>query len=100
MKYFIQDEFSNKVTENSQAKIVEQSDERFDKNESNAIDGKLIEVCDKLSAYIEASLALRYGIRSEILEQSKAKLYENFAYAKIGNLNFKEVFDYFKTNNQ
>ncbi|MFA7675760.1 MAG: HAD family hydrolase, partial [Endomicrobiia bacterium] len=100
MTCFIQDEFSNRVIENSNVKIVEEIDEKMNKDNISAIDGKLIEVCDKLSAYIEASLTLRYGIHSEILDKSKEKLYLKFANTKIAKLNFKDVFDYFKTNNE
>ncbi|MDD5102404.1 MAG: HD domain-containing protein [Endomicrobiaceae bacterium] len=100
MTCFIQDEFSNRVIENSNVKIVEEIDEKMNKDNISAIDGKLIEVCDKLSAYIEASLTLRYGIHSEILDKSKEKLYVKFANTKIAKLNFKDVFDYFKTNNE
>ncbi|MGE4385247.1 MAG: HD domain-containing protein [Endomicrobiaceae bacterium] len=96
MTCFIQDEFTNRIIENSTVKPVEEIDDKTDKDNLSAIDGKLIEVCDKLSAYIEASLALRYGIHSEILDRSKEKLYVKYANTKIGRLNFKAVFDYFK----
>jgi len=58
-----------------------------------------VEVCDKLSAYVEASLALRYGIHSDMLNKSKMKLYNKFANLQIANLTFKDVFDYFKEEN-
>ena len=63
-------------------------DNKYNKNEFCATDGKLVEVCDKLSAYIEASLALRYGIHSEMLKESKMRLYNKFANKKIANINF------------
>lgn len=99
MTCFIQDEFLNRIVENSFVKIVDEIDDKTNKDNLSAIDGKLIEVCDKLSAYIEASLALRYGIHSEILDKSKEKLYMKYANTKIAKLNFKEVFDYFKSAN-
>jgi putative hydrolase of HD superfamily len=88
-----------RIVENSFVKIVDEIDDKTNKDNLSAIDGKLIEVCDKLSAYIEASLALRYGIHSEILDKSKEKLYMKYANTKIAKLNFKEVFDYFKSAN-
>ena len=99
MKYFIENEFANRVVENDEIKFVDTIEEKYDKNEFCAADGKLVEVCDKLSAYIEASLALRYGIHSEMLNKSKMKLYNKFANMKIANLTFKDVFDYFKEEN-
>jgi len=91
MKSFIQNEFVNRIVKNDEVKVVD----NIDKSEVDAIDGKLVEICDKLSAYIEASLALRYGIRSEMLNNSKNKLYSKYSNTKIENLDFKYVFDYF-----
>ncbi|MDR0486025.1 MAG: HD domain-containing protein [Elusimicrobiota bacterium] len=94
MKYFIQDEFSDKIIENGVIKKVENAAE-FDDDKYNAVDGTLVEICDKLCAYIEASMALEYGIKSTILINSKAALYEKYSKKNKGNINFKEIFDYF-----
>ena len=96
MKYFVEHEFDNRVVENNEIKILDcEIDDKYDKNEFCATDGKLVEVCDKLSAYIEAALALRYGIHSEMLNKSKMRLYDKFANKKIANISFKDVFDFF-----
>lgn len=99
MKYFVEHEFANRIVENGEIKFFEgvDIDDKYNKNEFNAADGKLVEMCDKLSAYIEASLALRYGIHSDMLNKSKARLYNKFADIKIANLSFKYMFDYFTT---
>lgn len=94
MKYFIEDEFSDKIIENNNAKKVDNI-EKFADNKYNAVDGSLIEMCDKLCAYIEASMALEYGIRSSTLTKSKQKLYDKYAKIKKNNLSFKQLFDYF-----
>ena len=99
MKYFIENEFANRIVENGEIKFVDIVEDKYNSNEFCATDGKLVEVCDKLSAYIEASLALRYGIHSDMLNKSKMKLYNKFADIKIANLTFKDVFDYFKEEN-
>ncbi len=100
MKYFVEHEFDNRIVENNEIKFFDcDIDDKYNKNEFCATDGKLVEVCDKLSAYIEASLALRYGIHSDMLNKSKMKLYNKFANIKIANLTFKDVFDYFKEEN-
>ena len=97
MKYFVEHEFDNRIVENNEIKFFDcDIDNKYNKNEFCATDGKLVEVCDKLSAYIEASLALRYGIHSEMLKESKMRLYNKFANKKIANINFKDVFDFFK----
>lgn len=95
MQYFIQDEFSDKIIENGQIKIVENA-AKYDDNSFNAVDGTLNEMCDKLCAYIEASMALEYGIKSETLVQSKQNLYDKYSVMKKGALDFKTLFGYFK----
>ena len=99
MKYFIENEFANRIVENNISKFVDIIEDKYNENRFCATDGKLVEVCDKLSAYIEASLALRYGIHSDMLNKSKMKLYNKFANIQIGNITFKDVFDYFKEEN-
>lgn len=100
MKYFVEHEFDNRIVENNEIKFFDcDIDNKYNKNEFCATDGKLVEVCDKLSAYIEASLALRYGIHSEMLKESKMRLYKKFANKKIANINFKDVFDFFEDEN-
>ena len=95
MEYFIENEFSNRIIIDSKIKRVDEITDEYDNDKFCPADGKLVEVCDKLAAYIEASLALRYGIHSGSLNKAKERLYEKFANIKIANLSFKEVFDYF-----
>jgi putative hydrolase of HD superfamily len=94
MKYFVQNEFSDKIVKDGQTVVV---DDAADYNDDiyNAIDGKLIEISDKLCAYIEASMALDYGIKSEVLVNSKQALYDTFSKKEKGNIDFKQIFDYF-----
>ncbi|MCA6071015.1 MAG: HD domain-containing protein [Endomicrobium sp.] len=94
MKYFIEDEFSDKIIENNSVKKVDNA-ANFADNKYNAVDGSLIEMCDKLCAYIEASMALEYGIKSSTLIKSKQKLYDKYTKIKKNNLDFKQLFNYF-----
>ena len=93
MLYFIEDEFSDKVIEGNNIK-KNYNVENFN-NKYNVVDGSLIEVCDKLCAYIEVSIALDYGIRSPILAKSKETLYNEYSNVKKNNLDFKQLFNYF-----
>lgn len=93
MRYFIEDEFSDKVIESNNIK-KNYNVENFN-NKYNVVDGSLIEVCDKLCAYIEVSIALDYGIRSPILAKSKETLYNEYSNVKKNNLDFKQLFNYF-----
>ncbi|MDD5021208.1 MAG: HD domain-containing protein [Endomicrobiaceae bacterium] len=96
MQYFIEDEFSNKIIENSKVKIVNEISESHNNDLLAPTDGKMIEICDKLSAYIEVALSMSYGIHSDKMKESKNNLYAKYADIKIANLDFKKVFDYFK----
>ncbi|MDR3306593.1 MAG: HD domain-containing protein [Endomicrobium sp.] len=94
MQYFIEDEFSDKIIENGKIKRVDNAAD-FDDDKYNAVDGNLIEMCDKLCAYIEASMTLEYGINSSTLTKSKEMLYKKYAGVKKNNLDFKQLYDYF-----
>ncbi|MDR0978200.1 MAG: HD domain-containing protein [Endomicrobium sp.] len=94
MQYFIEDEFSDKISENGMVESVENAAD-FDDDKYNAVDGTLIEMCDKLCAYIEASMTLEYGINSPVLIESKNMLYKKYSDIKKNNLNFKQLYDYF-----
>ncbi|MDR3195245.1 MAG: HD domain-containing protein [Endomicrobium sp.] len=94
MQYFIEDEFSDKIIENGKIKRVDNAAD-FDDDKYNAVDGSLIEMCDKLCAYIEASMTLEYGINSSTLTKSKEMLYKKYAGVKKNNLDFKQLYDYF-----
>jgi putative hydrolase of HD superfamily len=94
MQYFIEDEFSDKIIENEKVKKVDNAAD-FNDNKYNAVDGTLIETCDKLCAYIEASMALEYGIKSSTLNKSKQTLYDKYSNVRKNNLDFKLMFDLF-----
>jgi putative hydrolase of HD superfamily len=94
MQYFIENEFSDKIIEDGKIKRVDNAAD-FDDDKYNAVDGTLIEMCDKLCAYIEASMTLEYGINSITFIESKRVLYEKYASIKKNNLDFKKLYDYF-----
>jgi putative hydrolase of HD superfamily len=94
MQYFIEDEFSDKFIENGKVRHVDNATD-FDNDKYNAVDGTLVEICDKLCAYIEASMTLEYGINSSTLIKSKEMLYKKYSSIKKNNLDFKQLYDYF-----
>ena len=67
------DEFENKIMENGTIKVVEDM-QRYNLDRYNAIDGKALKQCDKLSAFIEASLSISHGIKSKELLQGKKQI--------------------------
>jgi len=96
--YFLDDEFANKVTDGGIIrKEISQEDmmSRFNQDRFSPVDGQVIRACDKLAAFIEASLSIQHGIKSRNLEEGKEYIYEKFREEKIGPIDFKQLFDYF-----
>jgi putative hydrolase of HD superfamily len=84
--YFTEDEFRNKIwPEKADSPTVLDGtdiDASYNSPEWNPIDGRIIEACDKLSAYIEASLSIRLGISSSALVEGRGKIYQRFNRAR------------------
>ena len=96
--YFLDDEFTNKVKDKGTIrKDISQEDmmSRFNQDRFSPVDGQVIRACDKLAAFIEASLSIQHGIKSRNLEEGKEYIYEKFREEKIGPIDFKQLFDYF-----
>jgi len=98
MKYFLQDPFTNKIVVGGVKSGVSTTDinKKYNTDEHRAIDGELINVCDQLAAFIEASLSKSHGITSKHLTQAIDSIYKNNASKKIGSLSLGSLFDYFK----
>lgn len=100
IEYFTKDEFKSKVVESGKVKYVSSYDinSKYNCDDYLPVDGQVLEVCDKLAAYLEAHLSISHGIKSHHLEEGKKLIYERFKNTKIAGINFGQVFDYFKTN--
>lgn len=98
MKYFLQDPFTNKIVLGDVKSGVNTTDinKKYNTDAHRAIDGELINVCDQLAAFIEASLSKSHGITSRHLTQAIDSIYKNNASKKIGSLSLGSLFDYFK----
>jgi len=102
IQYFVQDEFSNKImtAENgknpgSAVKIVKGIKPVWNRDEYKPYDGGIVEICDKLSAFIEASLSIEHGIRSANLVAAKKKVYRQYKSIVLNGFNFGKLFLYF-----
>ncbi|MDR3222196.1 MAG: HD domain-containing protein [Methanobrevibacter sp.] len=91
LKYLTEDEFDNKIIEKGKIKKVVSIGD-FNQDKYSPIDGELIEVADKLSAYMEAIASVRYGITSKELENASKNIKDEFSSKKIPNLNVKEIY--------
>ena len=69
--YYTSDEFSNRIqNESGEIQIVsfEELNEKYNEQEFQPVDGKLVRICDHLSALMEANISIKHGITSEHLE--------------------------------
>ncbi len=69
----IKDEFEDKINENGNIQVVDDL-QRYNMDKYSPIDGKALKQCDKLSAFIEASLSISHGIKSKELVNGKKQI--------------------------
>lgn len=100
LEYFTQDEFANKICLKGDSVVTDISDEEmagsYNSNDWNPMDGKIIEACDKLAAFIEASQSIRLGIRSPALEEGMTNLYSRFGKSQLCGFPMGQLFDLFR----
>jgi len=82
------DEFENKIIENDKIKVVVDM-QRYNQDKYNAVDGKALKQCDKLSAFIEASLSISHGIKSKELLQGKKQIMQ--CLETVSGIDFKKI---------
>jgi putative hydrolase of HD superfamily len=71
------DEFINKILDNGEVKVIQESLSFYNEDQFNAIDGLALKQCDKLSAFVEASLSIAHGIKSKELVNGKKQILES-----------------------
>jgi len=97
--YFLEDEFQNKIRRNGEVvKPVPSRDMFSEYNEDvfSPVDGDIIRVCDKLAAFIEASLSISHGIKSHYLEEARKLSYEQYTSEVRAGIDFGLLFDYYR----
>ncbi len=81
-------EFLDKIIDNDEIKIVENISE-YNEDRYCAIDGIALKNCDRLSAFIEASLSISHGVKSKELVQGKIHILESLKEnSQTGEINF------------
>lgn len=81
------DEFLNKIYED-EIKVVNDIS-KYNSDKYNAIDGEALKQCDKLSAFVEASLSISHGIKSKELINGKKQILKSLK--EVQGINFKEI---------
>lgn len=95
---FVKDEFENRIKREDGTRLILPGDltEDHDKDYLDPIDGKVIEGCDKLTAFIEASESIRIGIKSGELFDGKRNIYEKYYNKTLNGYPIGILFDYFR----
>ena len=84
----IKEEFANKIKIDGKIEIVDDiSKYNIDKYE--AIDGLALKQCDKLSAFVEASLSISHGIKSKELISGKKEILKSLR--EVQGVDFKAI---------
>ena len=101
----IKNEFENRTFKDGIIKSCSASLKNFNSNEYYAIDGKALKACDKLAAFMEATLSISHGLTSNELKNGLKEIYNHFvSHPSIDGVNFlklcDELMSHFKVNLQ
>lgn len=98
IKYFIHDEFSNKIRLNGETKTGISFDDlnsSYNSDEFSPFDGKIIRAADHLSAFLEAWNSCNSGISSYELADATEKIRENNRNIEFGKIKLKDLYEQF-----
>jgi putative hydrolase of HD superfamily len=70
------DEFKNKIYKNNIQTV--DTLKTYNEDKFNPIDGVALKACDKLSAFVEATMSIAHGIKSKQLIQGKQQILNSF----------------------
>ncbi|MCK5111264.1 MAG: HD domain-containing protein [Arcobacteraceae bacterium] len=84
----IKDEFLDKINVDGKIKVVKDLS-KYNEDKYDAIDGLALKQCDKLSAFVEASLSISHGIKSKELINGKRQILESLQ--TISGIDFKKI---------
>ena len=97
------DEFLDKTYQDSIKVVAETS--LYNEDRYNTIDGKALKMCDRFAAFMEASLSIHHGVKSNELINGKKQIEEKIKNSvKINSVDFAKLVDsvneyYFKSKN-
>lgn len=98
INYYTNDEFVSRIIDNGVIKNVssEEISGNYNFDKYNPIDGRLIRICDHLSAYLEAYLSIKNGVEAQPLKNAINTLYETYKDTKLCGIDVSYYFKYFK----
>lgn len=94
--YYTSDEFSDRImTKDGKIQNVsyEELNEKYNSDEFNPVDGKLVRICDHLSALMEADISIKHGITSTHLSSGREGMLAHYQQGQIiSGINVNELF--------
>jgi putative hydrolase of HD superfamily len=93
---FTADEFANRMIKDGKVTVFDGDvPEKYNIDQYQVIDGRMLKGCDNLAAFMEAWLSIRYGITSAHLEKAVQTLPEQYKNKVIGGINFGKIYQQF-----
>jgi putative hydrolase of HD superfamily len=100
LRYYTEEEFTNKTWQEDHVDPLprHKSDipDALTGDDFNPLDGQLVEVCDKLAAYMEASVSIQMGVHPQPLEEGKRNIYDRYSQAVLYGYPVGQLFDLFR----
>ncbi len=93
--YYTSDEFSDRIMFEGKIKKAtwDELNEKYNEPQFNPVDGKLVRICDHLSALMEADISIKHGITSSHLTGGREGLLNHYGEDQvISGINVKELF--------
>ena len=94
--YYTNDEFSNRVLIDGKVRAVswEELNEKYNSEEYNPIDGRLVRICDHFSALMEADISIKHGITSKHLISGREGTINHYKEGEIiSGINVQKFFN-------
>jgi putative hydrolase of HD superfamily len=96
LKYFTQNEFSNKAIVNNiiiDKLTINEITEKYNNNESMPYDGEIVRFADQFAAYMEAKKSIEVGITSSELIEAKEHFLENHKDLILAGMEVNNLFE-------
>lgn len=94
IRYFTQEEFTNKVILNKEiTKNIpfEELNSEYNYDVYNPYDGELIRAADHMAAFLEANTSIQYGIRSQELQNAIIMIKQKYD-RQLGTIDFTQLY--------
>lgn len=100
IKYFVIDEFSNKITENGIIRdeniTIDELNAKYNEDIYNPYDGEAIRAADQLAAFLEVWNSCSAGIKTEELSNAAQKIKDDYKDKTLGNVSIKTLYSNFR----